>query len=303
MTLVVSFDNSTPPPRFHPIVTPWNRARVEEAPAAAGPWTALEVIALEAPLDEDLANPQPRDLSTTLGTAPRQWYRIVWLDADDRESSPTDPVLNDPVEAPEVGLLATVEELKRYLRTVGTVSAGAGLDEDLLGDLLAAASARIIAALPERTLIPDLPGDDPVEVRIPYTGGRIVQVPDLRELVTYNGTLIADNPLGPTLMRRPRELCALWLQFGGGWTIPPYPGGELVLVGRWGPAAARLGDPIEVNPAVREAALVWAARAYHNRTARYADTVQSPEGGVASYFRNLPPDVKATVDALTIPGL
>lgn len=211
-----------------------------------------------------------------------------------------------PAAGHAAGMLASVEELKRYLRTAGTVSAGASLDETLLGDLLAAASSRIIGALPERTLIPDAPDAEPVEVRIPYAGGRIVQVPDLRELVTFNGAAYVPGAVpgvvtGPTLIRRPREVCSLWLQFGTApvWTTP----GELVLVGRWGPAGMRIGDPIEVNAGVREAALVWASRAYHNRTARYADTVQDPQGGVSSYFRNLPPDVKATVDALTIPGL
>lgn len=207
-----------------------------------------------------------------------------------------------PAAGHAAGMLASVEELKRYLRTAGTVSAGASLDETLLGDLLAAASSRIIAALPERTLIPDPPDADPVELRIPYAGGRIVQVPDLRELVELNGApYVAGAYGGPLLVRRPREVCSLWLQFGTApvWTTP----GELVLVGRWGPAGMRIGDPIEVNAGVREAALVWAARAYHNRTARYADTVQDPAGGVASYFRNLPPDVASTIEALRIPAL
>lgn len=217
--------------------------------------------------------------------------------------------------------LATVDELRRYVAAAGTAGGGARLDDGLLESLLDASSARVRAELRDRTLdvVPALDGAgadtaEPVEVRVPLTGSpqRIVQVPDLRELVSYAvldgagyGPDVVDVPgatapwSSPSLMRDgPRGRCALWLRFPVAvW------GTELAIVGRWGPAGTTEEDELAPSPAVREAVLVWAARAYHNRTARYADTVQDPAGGVSSYFRNLPPDVASTLDGLRVPGV
>lgn len=214
--------------------------------------------------------------------------------------------------------LATVEQLRERLRTAGSVSAGANLDEGLLASLLAGAERRIRLQLPERTLDmrPALVGDpledtgEPVELRIPLYGRAtsIVRVPDLRELTSIDVSPAAaggaiDLPeltaLGTyTLIRRPGQACALWVRFPS-----PVLGEELVIVGRWGPAELELDGELAVNDAVNDAVLVWAARAFHNRTARYADTMQDPAGGVASYFRNLPPDVASTIEALRVPGI
>jgi hypothetical protein len=225
--------------------------------------------------------------------------------------------------------LATVDELRRYVAAAGTAGGGARLDDGLLESLLDASSARVRAELRDRTLdvVPALVHADPadpasplvdtapaVEVRVPLTGApqRIVQVPDLRTLETYAvtggaayGPDVVDTPgatpawSAPTLMRDgPRGRTALWLRFPTAvW------GTELAIVGRWGPAGTTEEDELAPSPAVREAVLVWAARAYHNRTARYADTVQDPAGGVSSYFRNLPPDVASTLDGLRVPGV
>lgn len=208
-------------------------------------------------------------------------------------------------------VLATLEQLRHTIASTGTVVAGAQIDEDYLARLLAAATERLMGELPERTLdihpapVGDPPADtaDPVEVRIPITyPRRVFGVPDLRELVSLNvqhaeSTAVA--PAGYTLIRRPREVCALWVRF-------PYrlTGTELVIVGRWGPAGLRVGTPLDVSESVRDAALVWAARAFHNRAARFADSVQeSTTGNVANYFRNMPADVATTINALRIPGL
>lgn len=221
-------------------------------------------------------------------------------------------------------MLATRAQLEKYLKTAGTVSAGAALDVELLDSLLAAASRRVEEARPERMLAiyPALDEDgldteDPVEVSLGVSraGQRVFQVPDLRELtrvavrpagaVADELGVYADDRVIPattySLRRRPRELCALWINFT---SAPSYVAGdELVLTGRFGPAGARAGQPLAVREDVVEAVLVWASRAYHNRTARYADTVQDPGGGVASYFRNLPPDVKQVIDSLEVPSL
>lgn len=204
--------------------------------------------------------------------------------------SPVSP--NPPATLPPAPL-AGIDDLRLYLRTTGATGSAAGIDDALLERLIAAASRRLQRARPERTLAPTpAAGGEPVEVRFPLVAPtRIVQVPDLREVVTVtvNG---ADLPTsGYSLRGRPHEATALWLKL----TTPAIADGELTIVGHWGPP--------EVDDDVREAVVVWAARAFHNRTARYADTVQSPDGGVASYFRNLPPDVKLLVDALEVPGL
>lgn len=218
-----------------------------------------------------------------------------------------------PPSAPG-GTLASLDDFKRYLRAAGTVSAGGSLDEELLKSLLRASESRVRAELRDRTLdvLPASESDPPVEIRVPLTGyaQRIVQVPDLRELSSitvvggsgYGGDVI-DVPgapawSAPSLMRAGRERSAVWLRFPAAvW------GTELAIVGRWGPAGVREDEPLAPSPAVVEAIIVWAARAFHNRTARYADTVQDPAGGVTQYFRNLPPDVATTIDGLRVPGV
>jgi hypothetical protein len=204
-------------------------------------------------------------------------------------------------------MLADRAQLERYLSPSGGSIAGArsaGLDGALLDDLLAAASDRMIEAVPDRTLelVPADETADPVAMRFPIRGGRsIVQVPDLRELVAAN---IDGRELDVTTIRlrqRPRELCALWVI--APLHSPFYE--ELELVGRWGPAGAKIGDdPLKVRPAIADACVAWAARAFYNRAARFADNVTDPGGGqTLGYFRNLPPDVKSVLEGLEVPGL
>lgn len=68
----------------------------------------------------------------------------------------------------------------------------------------------------------------------------------------------------------------------------------LEVTGRFGFAA--------VPADVREATVVLAARAVYERNARLADVTQDPEGGVASYFRQIPPVVAATLDRYRVGG-
>lgn len=200
-------------------------------------------------------------------------------------------------------MLATLDDLKLHLRSTGAAGTGAALDDDLLTQLLEAASDRIAQERPERTLEP-LPAleaggadtGEPVEFR--RLAGRVLQVPDLREVTEIR--LDDRDPLTASqyaLVRRRPGWPAIYLHLSPGLT---YGASEVIITGRWGPADS---DSLEPNRAVRHAALVWAARAFHNRTARYADNVQTPDGGIAAYFRQLPPDVLATVNALQIPGV
>lgn len=208
-------------------------------------------------------------------------------------------------------MLATLDDLKRRVRTAGTVNPGAAIDEATLAELLAAASARIAEACSARTLepVPADPDDDPVELVFPVTPGTsIVEVPDLRTIAsaTLNGedvdtTQWARRPL------HPRDLCAVWITLGSpAYSVRSNGTCELRIVGHWGPAGAKVGTPADelaVRDDIRDAVLVWAARAWHHRTARYADNVQTPDGGMVGFFRNVPADVNTVINSLVIPGL
>jgi hypothetical protein len=111
---VVSLSDYRPSPRYDSL--PWTQARIEEAPAATGPWSLLETQDL-TPVDADPANPAYRDFTTQLGTGDELWYRIVFLDADGDVGLPTAPVQNLADDRP---VYATVEELAQLLRVSAT---------------------------------------------------------------------------------------------------------------------------------------------------------------------------------------
>lgn len=91
---VVSFRDYTPPARYQPITTPWTAVRVEEAPAPAGPFTAIDTITLD-PVDRHPDRPGRRSLSTPYATLTEGWYRLVWVD-DSGDEAVTDAVLDAP---------------------------------------------------------------------------------------------------------------------------------------------------------------------------------------------------------------
>jgi hypothetical protein len=288
--------------------------------APAGLEGTIGVRIIDAPTDAELVarttvgiveRPAGSGIYTATLTAPADAgsYLVVW---DTGGAAPTFAAeelvvtaAGAPAMAPAGPYLASREQLERYLRTAPAVGRQAVLDGELLDDVLAAASSRIVQAVPDRTLQPVPAGelDPPVAVTFTLRAQTLVQVPDLRvlEAATIDGREL--DPLAFQLRRRRGELCALWARLpGGSWASPLT--GELELVGRWGPANARVGDPLEVDPAIREACVVWAGRAYWNRAARFADNVTDPAGAtVSGYFRNLPPDVKLVLDGLAVPGL
>lgn len=192
-----------------------------------------------------------------------------------------------PVFAP-AALLATVEDLAAYLNPHGR-----GLDETALHErLLAAASARV-AERTGRLFLPDPAylAEDPVDDTAPDTiktvrcdpGSVRVRVPDIREATEITTDGVALDPAGYTLVARRAGEPAVWLDL----TSPT--SGPVEVTGRFGFAA--------VPADIREATVVLAARALYERNARLADVTQDPEGGVASYFRQIPPTVAATLDA------
>lgn len=281
--MIVSLTGYTPQPRTD---QPWTRARIAEAPVETGPFTTIATVDL-IPVDADPTQPQQRELTTTAAELEHGWYLVTFLDADGNEE-PTDPVPGDDVAA---GLLANVEDVKLYLRTQGTVQEGARIDETLLWRMLHAASWRMRDERQERTLSPEpaSPSAAPIERRFDAAG--VVQVPDLREAVEVR---LDDRVLTSSeyTLKRRRNDPALWLKLRD---CSPFGARELIVIGRWGPPSVR--------PNVREACIVWTARVFHQRTARFADNQAMPDGGVLGYFRNLPPDVKIVLDSLWVPGL
>ena len=110
MSIVVSLVDYRPSPRYD--FLPWTQARIEEAPASTGPWVTLETQAL-SPVDADPENPAYRNFTTALGTAPEQWYRIVFIDAAASTGLPTVPIQNVEDDRP---VYASATELATLLR-------------------------------------------------------------------------------------------------------------------------------------------------------------------------------------------
>lgn len=195
-------------------------------------------------------------------------------------------------------LYATTEQLQRRLHTSG--GGGAAADPALLGELLEAACGRVREQTRDRTLapLPALETDPPVSMTFPVHGS-LVQVPDLRELVSITLDGYAPGYSLRTPVGEGADLRHLHVRLRGQhyrWHHCRDEPGELTIVGRWGPSA--------VEPDVRDAVLTWAARAWHARTARFADAVQDPAGGFAgSYFKAVPSDVAVVLNALQVPGL
>jgi hypothetical protein len=292
---VRTFTGYVPPARYDG--APFTAARIEErASLTAGAWAQIDSIAL-VPVDADPSAPAARNLTTPNATLEAGYYRIVWLDAAAGTFAGDAVFFDGTSDTPAAPALATLDELKRRVHASG----GGVVDETLLGELLDAASARIVELTGDRTLAPDPanPTDDAVSRTFPVYGA-IVQVPDLRvvESITLDDrelTVAVDYTL-----RGRHAKPAWWVKLNnyrgdlfdtaGGGRTP-----ELTVVGHWGPLA--------VEAHVRDLALTWASRAFHERQARFADATQDPAGGAASYFRTVPAQVQLVLSALRIPGL
>jgi hypothetical protein len=142
MTVVVTFEDYTPAPRYDAL--PWTEVRIEESDAADGTWTLIDTIAL-SPLDADPENPASRDFTTELGTADELWYRVIFADADGDTSEASAAVQNVASSTP----YATVDELFRLLKIANPTAA-----QTLAGErVLLAASGEIDSEI-------DLAADD-----------------------------------------------------------------------------------------------------------------------------------------------
>jgi hypothetical protein len=157
--IVVSFDSYLPPPRYDGI--PWFDARIEEAPAEAGPWTQIDDVLLTPP-DPDPANPIARSFTTENATAEQLWYRVIFADENGDTAQPTWPQQNAAGRAP----YATVEELASILH----ISNPQPPRRTSLERVLAAAANEIDAELGRAT-----PFDSPPELVVQVNLERAVE--------------------------------------------------------------------------------------------------------------------------------
>jgi hypothetical protein len=115
---IVTFIDYTPEPREDGVS--WAHARIEEAPAEAGPWTVIDMIDLV--LDPDPSHPATRSFTTTNATIGYGgWYKVTWVDNFLNEQ-PTAPILfNAPLAwRPTLADVGTVD-MARTRDTVGNL--------------------------------------------------------------------------------------------------------------------------------------------------------------------------------------
>ena len=106
MSTVKTLTAMRPPARADGL--PWTHARMEEASAATGTWTAIETFELE--LDEDPSAPSPREFTSEEATLTEGWYRIVWLDEDGDQALEQPEFLGPPYQP-------TLAEVARAMRS------------------------------------------------------------------------------------------------------------------------------------------------------------------------------------------
>lgn len=179
-------------------------------------------------------------------------------------------------------LLASVVELRSYLRAGEDGGLGVAgsreLDNTFLEMLLRSASTRA-ERYTGRRFSPDPADDQPVVARtIAPVFARGIAIPDARyiEQVTADGTIL--DPSEYRTIGAPATILR----------VDCYPK-SVTITGRFGFAT--------VPDDVRSAVLMMAARAFHDAQARLGDRVSDPDGGVVSYFRQLPVEAKGILDS------
>lgn len=193
----------------------------------------------------------------------------------------------DPSPLDATVATATVAELRSYLRAGeqgGVVVPGSRENDDMFLALLVEAAGRRAETYAGRRFRPDPADGEPAVTRVVRADGRRrVSVPDVRELVSVT----ADDT---TIAAADYELAGVHDQPFTTLRLPGHVRARRVtLVGRFG---------FERPPAeVKLAVLAMAARAFHDAQARLGDRVVDPDGGVTSYFRQLPVEAKGVLDS------
>lgn len=183
MTVIVSFDDYTPVARYDD--QPWETIQIEEAPEVTGPYTLIDTVTID-PVDADPSQPASRSFTTTLGTGPDYWYRVIFLGADAAESLPSVPLQNTSHSRSPYG---TTDELALILHVREPEN------ETALLRVLNAASAEIDAELGR-----DSPFADPPAIVIEVCLERAVE--HWQQLKSPFGVLGLGAEAGPTLVAR-----------------------------------------------------------------------------------------------------
>lgn len=179
--------------------------------------------------------------------------------------------------------VATLSELKNYLKLRGDAS------NDVLQTMLDSAEA-LTETYTGRSFRPDpalVAGADtaPAVTKVLPVHRRAVLVPDARLItaVTLDGETV--SPISSTVTDG-------YATYGAPHVttlVLPRSGYHVSITGRFG--------YYPPPPEIKDAVLAMAARRYRERDAGYGDAVQTPEGGVVSYFRSIPGSVRIILDA------
>jgi hypothetical protein len=309
---VVSLPGCTPYARYDG--NPWTEVQIGEATPEnpTGPFTTIDTIALSGlpgGVDSDPTNPQTRDLTTVHATLTAGWYQVTFLDADSN-TQVLAPMSWPPVVEEPRPLLVPLDKLKKRLGTNKTAN------DDELEDIIRGCTL-LVERLTAKKFFPNpaKPTDDPVTITVQVPGtppprmfafGQAawgtplaaqpmaaevpITIPHASSLdldtITLNETVLTsdqyllepDSTLADPYIRRvvildPAVLPAVSLTVTGWFGIWPPPD-DLV-----------------------DALLSWCARRYKERDAAWGDQVQMPDGGVITYYRQLPPNVQLAVDS------
>jgi len=188
--------------------------------------------------------------------------------------------------------IATIDQLKAYLDITKTTQ------DALLQSLLDSATALVARYtgrhfLPTPALVNGADTAPPVALQIPTYGESTVAVPDVREVdaATLDGLVVPDwtligTPATRMILPPPASVPG----------YPPAPKSKwLTLTGRFG----FLAPPADLVDAV----LLMCARRYRERDAAYGDSVQLGDGGVVSYFKQLPPHAQMVLDGYRVAAI
>lgn len=225
-----SFVGFRPSPRFDAL--PWTDVRIEEGSDREGPFAVLETQPL-APVDADPADPQRRNITTSLATLEEGWYRLVFLDAALTE----DPVA--PVHYPlEEGYPTTAELLAE-----SSCEELLALQEDQQEAHRQAAIAAVESWTGQQFLY--FEGE---AVEVESGGGHELYLPkrliEVTSVTPYGGTpldsaAIAVDPEGDRLVFRKGVVGVGYYEqalydVSGGDYPSAFPMGTLVITGNWG---------------------------------------------------------------------
>ena len=179
--------------------------------------------------------------------------------------------------------IATIQEMAPY---AGIVDMGKA-DDQFMQLLLDGAelffertTGRLFSPLPE--LVNEVDTAAPVIKKFSARGRRLINIPDLR-------TATAVTLDGAALVEDSGYYFDAYVEPATQFSLVSYPAsgsrGELAITGRWG------WNPSP--PDAKSAIITLAARIYKKKDTLWSDTIQTAEGAVFFFSRNMPEEVEA----------